>query len=739
MAHPDQATGYSFKSCAEILNAVKLVANDKVAVPASVIASLDRAIDKRRIALTIYREIEADDVEHEVVLQKSAHRKKIIPIRGLEVALEILTPLKAEMPAFDDASVRNTAHSKLNRYASLSDTETDPESDVAVSNICEKKVSATLEEPAHVVTAMKSRCQFLVDDFIGKIADDMDYVKVGLAPFIRISRPFTDIDKIYIGMRWKIEEYWTEAAEGKLPLPVAAWLTSEAMRKIEITIPKDLKLIDTLKLVVQMGPVLQRVDSILGTQKTDTPWWKDAASLLEYEQALNTLDYWGETADEAKTPTAKPSMPWNTQEMSTNVLPKIFRDIHRAMGRRRAIKAVEDITFFIHPRNESCDPFYASASHLIERDCNLASSPLLFGTDLFLSSAKAFFWPKGGDLNKENCRLRPLRLAMDMKTSAKKVAGIFQELPIRPNATMQLYEVMSYFLNGLDTYIHKRIFDNYHSAPWTAGCHMAEMLYQAQLVGNYLFLHTIIASTLHLYNALRQSPVKLPRIRIMDELCEMFHDTVFLGTLPEKNFLSWYRKCVYDAKIAKISKLPHYGASGLRIDPDHRPRAISVNSAFATQHGNDHAPSPDFTGPLYGVKVSSKGPPSTASLTELDEIYSGIQDSDHIQLAKEAVLKDFQGPRAIIAVDYFSLFKFCADIMDDFTYFARYDISIRSPQLANMPLQNMVDAAISCIISMSGKKEMHHDMHRRSGAGFAFNAFSKIDKEISLDSIKWKL
>ncbi|KAI8312035.1 hypothetical protein K4K61_010960 [Colletotrichum sp. SAR11_59] len=80
MAHPDQATGYSFKSCAEILNAVKLVANDKVAVPASVIASLDRAIDKRRIALTIHREIEADDVEHEVFLQKSAHRKQIIPM-----------------------------------------------------------------------------------------------------------------------------------------------------------------------------------------------------------------------------------------------------------------------------------------------------------------------------------------------------------------------------------------------------------------------------------------------------------------------------------------------------------------------------------------------------------------------------------------------------------------------------------------------------------------------------------
>ncbi|KAJ5000700.1 hypothetical protein K4K48_002332 [Colletotrichum sp. SAR 10_66] len=692
MAHPDQATGYSFKSCAEILNAVKLVANDKVAVPASVIASLDRAIDKRRIALTIHREIEADDVEHEVFLQK------------LEVALEILTPLKAEMPAFDDASVRNTAHSTLNRYASLSNIETDPEPDVSVSNICEKKVSATVEEPAPVVTAMKSRCQFLVDDFIGKIAEDMDYVK------------------IYIAMRWKIEEYWTEAAEGKLPLPVAAWLTSEAMRKIEITIPKDLKLIDTLKLVVEMGPVLQRVDSILGTQKTDTPWWEDAGSLLEYEQALNTLDHSGETADDAKTPTPKPFMPWDTQEMSTNVLPKIFRDIHRAMGRRRAIKAVEDITFFIHPRNESCEPFYAAASHLSEYDCNLASSTLLFGTDLFLSSAKAFFWPKRGDLNKENCRLRPLRLAMDMKASAKKVAGIFQELPIRPNATMQFYEVMSYFLNGLDTYIHERVFDDYHSAPWTAGCHMAEMLYQAQLVGNCLFLHkTIIASTLHLYNAIRQSPVKLPRIRIMDELCEMFHETVFLGTLPEKNFLSWYRKCVYDAKIAKISKLPHYGASGLRIDPDHRPRAISVNSAFATQHGNDHAPSPGFTGPLYGVKVPSKGPPSAASLTELDEIYFGIRDSDHIQLAKDAVLKDFQGPRAVIAVDYFSLFKFCADIMDDFTYFA-----------------SMVDAAIGCIVSMSGKKEMHRDMHRRSGAGFAFNAFSKIDKELSLDSMKWK-
>ncbi|KAI8200936.1 hypothetical protein KHU50_006323 [Colletotrichum sp. SAR 10_65] len=718
---PGRTTGISFTSCAEILNAVKAIAKAEVAVPLSVIGALENAIDKRRIALAIHQQKQADDIEHEAFLEK------------LETALEILTPLEAESAVFDDPRVQQNVPSSLNRYASLSNPVIDPETDAPVSNICEKMASAALEESVPKATAPESRSEFLVDDdflqkFLGVRFEDVEYLRE------------------YVAMRWTLDEYWTEAAEGRLPLPVAAWLTSEAMRKIEITIPSKLELRKTAGFVVRFGVSTEIFDLVPEEHKTDKPWWKECAFLFECEKALNGLKHCDEAANEATKSTPKPDKVQGDADTVPNVVSQLFQDMRRARGSKRAINAVEDIMFFVEPRNGSCEPFYQAASEFTKGEATTAPGTLVLGLDLFLSASGAFFWPNGRERNKDNCRLRALRLAMDMKASAKKVADIFQKLPICLSGERQWFEMVSYFTNGIDTYIRERVFDDYHSAPWTAGCHMAEMLYQAQYLGNLLLQHqTVIPSTLHLYNALRQSPVDLPRIRIMDELCEMFLDSVFLGKLPTNNFLTWYRYCIYNAKRAKTSNWPHYGNSGLSIDHSKKPRTLWVNSGFKWQHGNNHTPHVEFIGPLYGVPPPPNVPTPAALMTELSDMYYEIDDIEHIQLAKEAVLKDFEGPRAVMAVDYFSLFRFCADIMSTFAKSAKREMFVVLPELADMNWESdlelarhFVDAAIGSLVRMTDQKELN-SVHQRPRAVHELAAFSKIDKEMSLDSMKWKL
>lgn len=638
----------------------------------------------------------------------------------------------------------------MNRYASLSNPETDAETDASVSKICEKVVSAALEDSGPQATIPESRSEFLTDDdflqkFLGVRFEDLEYLRVRLV-FTMVSS-VTDLCKEYVAMRLSLDEYWTEAAEGRLPLPVAAWLTSEAMRKIEITIPSKLELGKTAGFVVRFGLSTELFGLVPEEYKTDDkPWWMECGPIFDYENALNALKRCDEATHETTKSTSKPDKVWDRSDMISNVIPKIFQDMQRASGRQRAINAVEDIMFFVEPRDGSCEPFYQAASEFVKGEATTAPGPLVLGLDLFLSASKAFFWPNGGELNKDNCRLKALRLAMDMKASAKKVADIFQKLPICLSGERQWFEMVSYFTNGIDTYIRERVFDDYHSAPWTAGCHMAEMLYQSQYLGNLLLQHqTVIPSTLHLYNALRQSPVNLHRIRIMDELCEMFLDSVFLGKLPTNNFLTWYRYCIYNAKLAKTSNWPHYGNSGLSIDHSKKPRTLWVTSGFKWQHGNNHTPHVEFVGPLYGVPPPPNVPTPAALMTELSDMYYDIDDIEHIQLAKEAVLKDFEGPRAVMAVDYFSLFRFCADIMSTFAKSAKREMFVLLPELAEMNWESdlelarhFVDAAIGSLARMTDQKELN-SVHRRPRAVHELAAFSKIDKDLSLDSLKWKL
>jgi hypothetical protein len=94
----------------------------------------------------------------------------------------------------------------------------------------------------------------------------------------------------------------------------------------------------------------------------------------------------------------------------------------------------------------------------------------------------------------------------------------------------------------LERYTKEVWFDLYYQSPWTAGSHMVEILHASIDTGVRLF-HSrgTVAAVLHVYNALRQLK-SIDQISLLDELCEVFRDEIFLGSLPKENFNSCFRR-----------------------------------------------------------------------------------------------------------------------------------------------------------------------------------------------------
>lgn len=85
--------------------------------------------------------------------------------------------------------------------------------------------------------------------------------------------------------------------------------------------------------------------------------------------------------------------------------------------------------------------------------------------------------------------------------------------------------------------------DFFHLAPWIAGTHMLKNLTTASDYGLMAWHHNYYVGTiLHLYNSMiALGALKPDQVPLMEALCAMFEDSVFLGTRPQRNFSSCFK------------------------------------------------------------------------------------------------------------------------------------------------------------------------------------------------------
>jgi hypothetical protein len=232
----------------------------------------------------------------------------------------------------------------------------------------------------------------------------------------------------------------------------------------------------------------------------------------------------------------------------------------------------------------------------------------------------------------------------------------------------------------LERYTKEVWFDLYYQSPWTAGSHMVEILHASIDTGVRLF-HSrgTVAAVLHVYNALRQLK-SIDQISLLDELCEVFRDEIFLGSLPKENFSSCFRRFLGGSLqtqaptqhgstndrrrrtgIGMPTRLPSGRDSTRRIMP-------GEISLFYELHNTHYTATVDFWARLYTGKHSAN-----ISKSNLQGIMTQLNTppfSEPLKRLRAVVLDELTGKLPVAAIKYHAVYVMCLHILNEMAVLA---------------------------------------------------------------------
>lgn len=165
---------------------------------------------------------------------------------------------------------------------------------------------------------------------------------------------------------------------------------------------------------------------------------------------------------------------------------------------------------------------------------------LAFGAQLLLETGKSFIWLSESQPNPVNLRLRTLQFANEIKASIKPIFDKEVASKDSLNLQPQCCYLLDAVLKWLDEFTRTKRFDLYYQMPWTAGAQMCELLFYSMEAGiRVCQSRGVVGAMLHAYNFCRQvAPKTSKAFKILEHLCDLFIDQVFLGSRPTKNFQS---------------------------------------------------------------------------------------------------------------------------------------------------------------------------------------------------------
>ncbi|KAI8275807.1 hypothetical protein K4K56_001271 [Colletotrichum sp. SAR 10_98] len=540
-----------FKTTAEIINAAKRVRDLKKEVPQSVLASLADAIKTRQKVLEIVRGLEVSangqndadsDRTHAAFIQRLPNVLEILmPLRAANAANPVLSP--------DEARMMQT----INRFEGL-DLLQDVESSDSERNSSDGPLEpSAIEEPAEEVSENESDSH---RELLGY--DEWD-----------------SICKV-------VNDCWVEAAEGKIPILVAAWVSNMAFKQagqiFERKIPKIVKTYDE-PVEKWMYHKSKGIDLMFDDDEglLDQGRGRFAnlnglchpGEVLQYRRTKGKYKVARREAADRRDPVTIIQPPWawlQAQEKADVIHDDLAFDMFQENMRLllengRGIAGVEP---FRGP-GRACEPLLMLWKEALDEPEKPLSAKLVFGLEMVLSTFKSFLWPDDMT-NKTNCRIAALKFAQDVKSNLAQTLDILQKDagPEKSRTRQEHEDRLISMIAKMDMFCREKRFDLYYQAPWIAGCHMLEFHTLAMHDGVYVCsVSGHVCARLHMYNALRQvgnKPIK--SIPILDFLCEIFRDRLFFGAFPKKKFSTYFRRA-QGCGIQKNKDLVGWYASGL--------------------------------------------------------------------------------------------------------------------------------------------------------------------------------
>ncbi|KAF3799348.1 hypothetical protein GCG54_00001390 [Colletotrichum gloeosporioides] len=683
----------------------------KHSVPASIISSLRNAISKRREAVAVYEELGADDINHGV----------------LEQTLSILTPFMARSLAPAAVATNADKASTANAFASLATLA--------------GELDRGLDHPYRVPASTSLPPQNDLGPSCGPTSDTAPFEVLleddELSDFMEIIALLDYLE----GVKSDMKQYWADAAKGILPLPLASWLTNLTFRQLQVLFKRFHGTSRDLENHCRRAhkfftdhPNLEARFKIRGMS--------GAVRFCIISQAVNNhprkAEFYEQFSKERngqmcmlhelmpqdptllipprKPPVEMPEPDGDIEAPEHWAVIEIFKHIKRDMKEGRGIADLEIWDEAMECPSERILPLALADI----RDPQVpASLELVLCMDIFLTSYETFLWADGKH-NKQNCRLQALRLAKDMQKSIVSAIGSLKKLTrdmsyFKPwiGFQQELYDV-------LDTYLREKAFDFYHQAPWTAGGHISEMLYKAGSTGEGLcFITPFVPSTLHMYNALAHSAFGMKKIPLMEDLCDLLVDPVFLGSRPTKNYLSHYRRAVWGAKRNK---------KGVPDDID----------------DNDYRFHPEYMAIVFGERPELARTSAVRSKMRNMSVKTDV--SSIIEKSKELVLPEFRGRLPIARLDMFRIFTVCVEILEKLSMIVQeheYEGGIEHHMTFDNHIikgHNMIDILLGFIVQFSGdqyKEETLRGLYLPRTAALAF--FLEVDEDAKLEEYLWNI
>lgn len=482
-----------------------------------------------------------------------------------------------------------------------------------------------------------------------------------------------------------VNRYWRDAAEKRLPIPLVALLSTTAMhaigrcfKRLENIAPDRETLFNKwthhrIHDIRIRFTTVSDLDTQIGGRFADGHGLSHSAQILqhcrtmeEYRKIVQGAGCRQDPREFIAPPTlsyasihdGKVTLNGHLDDFDLNdlVFDKMQESMRQLLVSCRSLAAIE-----LSEKDEHIsEPLLPHLKHLLADTSLPIPIDYVFGMEMLLSTYKHFIWANGVQ-NKLNCRILALKLAKDVQKAMSAATSVLDVSNGPPEAFMQL--LLQQTIEGLDTYTRERRFDLYYQAPWTAGCHMVELLDCAFASGLSLCTDVgYVSVILHLYNALRRIDPPLQKFDFMEDLCQVFLVPIFSGKLPRDNFSSNFRRA-RGARLERVDDSSHrqprrFARPSTTSEMNILPSSMSL---FMELHGSYYRPTAEFWArTFFGQEVLQPTREQISSATEA--VHSKVFPAA-LETMKDAILTEFSGKLPTMRINYFSIFIFCRHLL----------------------------------------------------------------------------
>ena len=343
------------------------------------------------------------------------------------------------------------------------------------------------------------------------------------------------------------------------------------------------------------------------------------------------------------------------------------------------------------------NPLLVDVKNYLDSESKLVTSSLVFGMQLLVESFKSFRFCEGA-IQSINCRTVALRFAQEVNGFLKDSIDNESRMGCMcyTCGDAGFYGHLLLLQNQLSDYVGQTRFDLYYQTPWVAGQHMQEILSLATYYGLELCdRYNYLAAVLHLYNLLVQLQILRDKIPLLESLCSSLGDSIFLGSLPSRNYHSRFIRylggrldlgnaSVYQHQACRL-KMPKSVRTG--SEPTRRLLPSQISRFYEMENRRYRIDADKWTD-IYQAKKQSKATRQEKARI-VDKIHSNSFAVSLLQLTDYAA-PEFSGDFPIARTNYFAIHLVCMRVLE--TSVGEYSLSAKTkPPPASIGMQLVTD------------------------------------------------